>query len=300
MNTQEQQYLDLCQRILDEGTFVGDRTNTGCISVIDASMRFDLSKGFPLYTTKKINPLLPIGEMLWILAGKTDLVSLRHYQNKPEDSHTIWSDDFERFWEESTFGESYKKEQDGGFIYGKQLREYPIDDTHGFDQLKELISNIKKVMKDPCHPMGRRLKCEFWNPYDHLMGDKEWAALPACHTGFQCFVRGNKLSLKVTLRSNDVFLGNPFNVAGYAFLTHCLAQLCGLEVGELIYNGSDVHIYSNHVEQVKEQLSREPRDFPKIVMPEFNTLEELLSLTAKDFVIEGYDPHPFIKAPQAS
>lgn len=303
-NKGEKQYLDLLQDVLDNGKFVGDRTNTGCIRVFSRSMRFDLSEGIPLYTTKKIRWENVIGELLWMLSGKTDLPSLRKYQCKPEGAKTIWSDDFEKFWKRS---EVFQQTPDGsicldrflesgGIIYGSTLRNY----CDSVDQLKTLIQNIKLTIKDPNYSMGRRLKCEFWNPTVHLDTDSMDAALPACHTGFQCMVDGDKLNLKFTMRSNDLFLGNPYNVFFYGVLTHILAKLTGLQVGELVYDGTDCHIYSNHVEQVKEQLTRLPIKFPELVLPEFETLEELLFMTAEDFDVVGYEPDGFISAPQAS
>ena len=301
MSNYEEQYLDLCKKILEEGEYTEDRTGTGTYSIFGATMKHDLSKCFPLLTTKKINPVLPIGELLWMLSGDTDLPSLRKYQNKPEDSFTIWSDDFGKYKETSLLG---TEEESLGRIYGFQLRNvYHLDVDYNpviHDQLTTLIENIKAVKDNPNHPMARRLICTFWNAYDHTVGDKKWCALPACHTDFQCLVRGNKLHLRYSMRSNDQFLGQPFNETFYAALCHILARLTGLGVGELLYFGTDVHIYSNHLGQVKEQLSRTPRVMPKLVIPEFETLEELLELTGGDFVLEGYDPHPFIKAPQAS
>jgi len=298
MSNYEQEYLKLCKKIIDEGEYTGDRTGTGTYSIFGHSDKCDLSEGFPILTTKKINPILPIGELLWMMSGQTDLPSLRKYQNKPEGSHTIWSDDYDKY---EDLGYGYDEEL--GKIYGYQLRGLKVSDcgeltTH--DQLMTLIHNIKKVRNNPEHPMGRRLICTFWNPYDHTVGDKRTCALPACHTDFQCLVRGGKLHLRYSMRSNDTFLGRPFNQVFYATLLHVLAKLTGLEVGELLYFGTDVHLYSNHLDQIKEQLSREPRELPKLILPEFNNLEELLQLTGKDFVLEGYDPHPFIKAPQAS
>lgn len=299
--TGEEQYLSLLKDVLENGESVEDRTGTGCISKIDASMRFDLSEGFPLFTTKKIYWKNIFGECLWMLNGFTDLPSLRKFQCKEEGAHTIWSDDFKKFWESPYSNKWYKENQEGGKIYGAQLRRWEEkSDYDGLDQLQLLVDNILAVKEDPSHPMGRRLKCEFWNPIDHLTGDKQWTALPSCHTGFQCFVRNGKLSLKFTMRSSDLFLGTPYNVAFYALVTHILAKITGLEVGELIYNGSDVHIYSNHVEQVREQLSREPFSLPTLVMPEITCLNDLYSLTAEDFDIEGYIAHGFISAPQAS
>ena len=299
----ERQYLSLLKDVLESGERVEDRTGTGCISKIDASMRFDLSKGFPLFTTKKIYWKNIVGECLWMLNGFTDLPSLRKYQCKEENAHTIWCDDFKKFWESPYSHKWYEENQEGGKIYGEQLRRYgkdPSKNYEGLDQLQLLVDNILAVKEDPSHSMGRRLKCEFWNPIDHLTGDKQWVALSACHTGFQCFVRNGKVSLKFTMRSSDLFLGTPYNVAFYALVTHILAKITGLGVGELIYNGSDVHIYFNHVEQVKEQTSREPFSLPTLVIPEITCLNDLYSLTAEDFDIENYISHGFISAPQAS
>lgn len=309
-NNYEHQYLNLAQKILDEGKYTEDWTGTGTYSVFGGMIRHDLSKGFPLLTTKKINFNLVAGELLWFLAGKTDLVSLREYQNKPEGSHTIWSDDFEKFWNAldedcEELSDPYRRELCGGNIYGKQLREFEVGDLLAqdywkHDQLITLLENIIAVKNNPNHPMGRRLRCSFWNPYDHTVGDKDTCALPACHTDFQCLVRDGKLHLSFSMRSNDLFLGNPYNTASYALLCHILAQLTGLEVGELVYFGNDIHLYSNHIDQIKLQLSREPETLPEIIMPQFETLDEVLTLTGNDFKLEGYTPYGFIKAPQAS
>ena len=297
----EEQYLGMCRNILENGEYTEDRTGTGTSSIFGGMIRHDLSEGFPLLTTKKINFNLIVGELLWMLSGKTDLISLRQYQNKGKGSHTIWSDDFKKFWETTGLNtERHVKDQTGGNIYGKQLRNFSHGCGETHDQLKELIKNIEAVKLDPNHPMGRRLRCTFWHPFDHTVGDKATCALPACHTDFQCLVRDGKLHLSYSMRSNDVFLGNPFNTGFYATLCHVLAKLTGLEVGDLVYFGNDIHIYSNHIDQVNEQLSREPREQPKLLLPEFDTLEELLNLTGKDFQLEGYNPHGFIKAPQAS
>ena len=299
MLTYEQQYLELAQKVLDEGQYVEDRTGTGTYSIFGGMIRHDLSKGFPLLTTKKINFKLVAGELLWFLSGKTDLPSLRKYQNKPENSHTIWSDDFDKFYTTCEDPTYFSDHESGGGIYGKQLRDWGgTGEQH--DQLTALISNIKAVKLNPSHPTGRRLRCSFWNPYDHTVGDKIWAALPACHTDFQCIVRAGKLHLSFSMRSNDLFLGNPYNFASYALLCHTLAKLTGLEVGGEVYFGNDIHLYSNHIDQIKLQLEREPEVLPQLVMPEFSTLEELLMLTGEDFVLEGYKPQGFIKAPQAS
>lgn len=294
----EEQYLKLCEKVLTNGAFVGDRTGTGCYSLIGEVLRFDLSKGFPLYTTKKINPELPIGELLWMLSGNTSLPSLREYQGKGEGSHTIWSDDYKKF-EETGYG----RYENLGKVYGSQLRRYSAmssGESIKHDQLTTLIDNIKAVKQDSTHPMARRLICSWWNPFDHTIGDKVSCALPACHTDFQCIVREGRLDLRFSMRSNDLFLGNPFNVCFYATLCHILAKLTGLKVGELIYFGTDAHIYANHKPQILLQLTRAIRPMPELILPEFEDLDSLLKLKGKDFKVVGYDPHPFISAPQAS
>lgn len=303
MNNVDTQYLNLCEDILNNGKEVTNRTGTSTLRVFSRSMRFDLSEGFPLLTTKKIRWENIIGEVLWFLNGETDLHSLRLRQNKPPNSHTIWSDDFEKYWErlkesKPKYSQFKKEREDGGFIYGRQLRGYGGDEV---DQLKILVENIVKTKENPNFAMARRLKCEFWNPEDHLDEDSLLAALPACHTGFQCMVDGDKLNLKFAMRSNDVFLGLPYNIASYAAICHILAKLTGLKVGELVYDGCDVHIYKNHIEQIKEQLTREPLDLPEIVIvPDIKSLEDLKYMTAQDFEVVGYRSHSFLKGKQAS
>lgn len=310
MSNYETDYLALCEKILSEGTYTEDRTGTGTYSIFGAMIKHDLSQGFPLLTTKKINMNLVAGELLLFLAGKTDLPTLRHYQNKPEYSHTIWSDDYEKYWDSKDkllgVGNDLlceRENETGGRLYGKQWREFYACGLDGYpvkhDQIKTLIDNIKDVKNGNMY-QARRLIVNSWNAFDHTVGEKKVSALSACHDSFQCVVREGKLHLRFSCRSQDFLLGNPYNESSYALLTHILAQLTGLEAGELLYFGTEVHIYSNHLEQVIEQVSREPRKIPKLIMPKFETLEELLQLTGKDFVLEGYDPHPFIKAPQAS
>ena len=297
-NWLECQYHHLIEDLLEEGSEVEDRTNTGTLSKFGHMIRCNLEDGFSLMTSKKINFNLVAGELLWFLNGKTDLSSLRRYQNKPEGSHTIWSDDFKKFWKtaNSCF---FEDGEYGGFIYGEQLRRFSHEDGN-HDQLQTLVDNIKAVKENPSHPTARRLRCTFWNPYDHTVGDKKWCALPACHTDFQCLVRDGKLNLSFSMRSSDAFLGLPYNIASYGLLCHILAEITGLEVGELVYFGNDVHLYSNHVEQAKELLTRSPRELPEIVMPKIESLKDLENLTGGDFKLEGYNPYGFIKAKQAS
>lgn len=302
-NWQEQQYLDQLKYVLNNGEKCMDRTGTGTRSVFGATMDFDLSKGFPLFTTKTINFSNVVGELLWFLSGKTDLPSLRHYSDKPEGAHTIWSDDYEKFKQS---GGKYPlrsyEEESLGSIYGTQWRYWgrqPESCNEEHDQIKQLLTDLKSVVEgDPTK--ARRLIVQSWNPVDHTVGDKQWAALPACHTDFQLLVRNGKLNLKFNMRSNDLFLGAPYNIASYALLCHIFAKMVGLEVGGLWYTCVDAHIYLNHVEAVTEQLLRKPTKFGKLVLPEFESLEDLLKLTAKDFKIVGYNPQGFIKAPQAS
>lgn len=301
----EKSYLALCQNVLDNGEYTGDRTGTGTYSLFGGMIRHDMSNGFPLLTTKKINFGLVAGELLWFLGGFTDLVTLRHFQNKPKGAHTIWTDDFKKYWEmsDNDFAKYEKQGEDGGRIYGDQWRNYYSESPNGepmcHDQIETLLKNITDVKNGKLY-QARRLIVNAWNPYDHTDGEKVVSALSACHDSFQCLVRGNKLHLRFHCRSNDMFLGNPYNMASYGLLLHILAKLTGLEVGELVYFGTDVHLYTNHVDQIKEQMGREPKPLPKIIMPEFETLEDLLKLTGEDFKLEGYDPHAFIKAPQAS
>lgn len=306
----EDQYLQMCEDILNHGVYTEDRTGTGTYSVTGYTYEHDLSKGFPLLTTKKMNFNLIAGEALWFLAGLTDLKSLRRYQNKPEDSRTIWTDDFEKFWDnlDKFYGLGkdplcHRQNECGGRIYGKQWRRKLSLGYDGrlihHDQIETLIKNIIDV-KNGNPRQARRLIVNSWDPYDHTEGEKVVSALSACHDSFQCIVRGGKLDLRFHCRSNDTLLGNPYNTASYALICHILANLTGLQVGKLVYFGTDVHIYSNHIEQVEEQLSRVPRDNPKLIVPDFNTLEDVLGLTGEDFKLEDYCPYSVIKAPQAS
>lgn len=302
----EEQYLELLEKTLTKGVYCEDRTGTGCYKIFSEGMKFDLRRGFPLLTTKNVNFDNVIGELLWFLNGETDLPSLRKYQGKVEGAKTIWTDDFNKFWERIEGGDSsscdYRTSETGGLIYGSQLRDFNQEQYgQAVDQFSILIHNILELKKDPNHPMGRRLKCEFWNPVEHLKVKGLTAALPACHVGFQVVVIGDTLNLHFNLRSNDVFLGNPYNVASYAALAHIIAKITGLQVGELSYHGADVHLYSNHKEQALEQLSRSPNQaIPELVLPDITCIDDLQYLTCKDFKIENYFPQNPIKAPQAS
>lgn len=299
--TAERDYLNLMRKVRFDGLYVGDRTNTGCYSLFGATLRFDLSKGFPLLTTKTINFNNIVGELLFFLSGKNDLPTLRHYSDKPLGAHTIWSDDYKKFKEVGDWNVSSGEHL--GAVYPEQWRVYSAVDCCGealyHDQIQQLLTDLKSVVAGDM-TKARRLIVSSWNPYDHTVGDKVWCALPACHTEFQVVVREGKLNLRFTMRSTDVFLGLSYNIASYALLCHILAKLVGLEVGEVFYVGTDVHLYSNHIGAADTQLSRTPTKFPELVLPEFDSLEELLKLTAMDFKLEGYNPQGFIKAPQAS
>lgn len=258
-----EQYLNLCRHILKEGTEKGDRTGTGTISVFGAQMRFDLQKGFPLLTTKKLHLKSIIHELLWFLKGDTNVKYLQ--------DHGV------RIWNEWA-------DEDGelGPVYGKQWRSWPTEDGDTIDQISNVIEQIKN------NPNSRRLIVSAWN-----VGEIEKMALPPCHCLFQFYVADGKLSCQLYQRSADVFLGVPFNIASYALLTMMVAQVCGLEPGDFVHTFGDAHIYSNHLEQVKTQLVREPRPLPKMeINPE---VQSIFDYSYEDFTLTNYDPHPHIK-----
>jgi thymidylate synthase len=257
------QYLDLCKHVLENGTVKGDRTGTGTISTFGYQMRFDLEKGFPLITTKKLHLKSIIYELLWFLNGDTNVSYLQ------EHGVRIWNE-----WADEN-GEL-------GPIYGHQWRSWTGADGNTVDQITELIQQIKT------NPNSRRLLVNAWN-----VAEIDKMALPPCHCMFQFYVADGKLSCQLYQRSADVFLGVPFNIASYALLTMMIAQACGLKPGEFIHTFGDVHIYQNHIEQVELQLSREPRPLPTIVInPE---VKDIFSFQFEDFTLENYDPHPHIK-----
>jgi thymidylate synthase len=262
-----QSYLDLIRRILDEGVAQDDRTGVGTLSVFGHQMRFDLSKGFPLVTTKKLHLRSIIHELLWFLRGETNIAYLR--ANKV----SIWDE-----WADEG-GEL-------GPVYGKQWRQWQTVDGSEIDQIANLVALIRES------PASRRQIVSAWNP-----GDLADMALPPCHCLFQTHVANGRLSLQLYQRSCDVFLGLPFNIASYALLTHMLAQQCDLEPGEFVWTGGDTHLYRNHLEQAHLQLSRDPRPLPSLKIlrrpPAIDAYED------EDFLIEGYDPHPAISAPVA-
>lgn len=259
------QYLELCKDVLENGVQKTDRTGTGTLSVFGRQLRFDLSKGFPLLTTKKVHIKSIIGELLWFLSGSTNNNELRDKYGV-----TIWDE-----WADPETG-------DLGRIYSAQWRDWRSNSGEKIDQIKNVIEQIKT------NPDSRRLLVNAWN-----VGELDQMALPPCHYSFQFYVANNKLSCMFNMRSTDVFLGLPFNIGSYALLTMMVAQVVGLEVGELVYSGGDVHIYSNHIDKIKLQLSREPRPLPKMYIN--TTVKDILSFTPSDFILDEYDPHPPIK-----
>ena len=315
----EQTYLDFLQHILDNGVKKEDRTGTGTISVFGYQMRFDLAEGFPLFTTKRTPFRLIASELLWFINGDTNIRYLLQNNNHIWDEWAFkkWveSDEYKgpdmtnfghRCLVDEAFNAQYQKELndfcervltdddfahkygDLGNVYGKQWRRWTDSKGNEIDQLADVIEQIKN------NPDSRRLIVNAWNPED-VVSTK--AALPPCHVMFQFYVANGKLSCHLLQRSADSFLGSNFNIPSYSLLTHLVAKECGLEVGEFVYSISDAHIYSNHIEQVKEQLSRTPRDLPMLkINPEKTSI---FAIEMEDLTIEGYDPHPSIKAPVA-
>ncbi|GGS05051.1 thymidylate synthase [Deinococcus sedimenti] len=261
------QYLDLMRHVLENGTDKTDRTGTGTRSVFGAQLRFDLRDGFPLVTTKKVHLKSVIYELLWFLRGESNVTWLQ------ERGVSIWDE-----WA-APDGEL-------GPVYGVQWRSWPTPDGSSIDQITQVIEQIKRT------PDSRRLIVNAWN-----VAQIENMALPPCHAMFQFYVADGRLSCQLYQRSADLFLGVPFNIASYALLTLMVAQVCGLEPGEFIWTGGDVHLYSNHMEQVERQLAREPRALP--VMHLNPEVKDIFDFQYEDFRLEGYDPHPGIKAPVA-
>lgn len=262
-----QQYHDLLNHILEQGTVKTDRTGTGTISVFGYQMRFNLQEGFPLVTTKKVHLKSIVHELLWFIKGETNIAYLK------ENGVSIWDE-----WADEN--------GDLGPVYGKQWRSWATPDGQTIDQLKEVIETLKKS------PDSRRIIVSAWN-----VGDLSKMALMPCHALFQFYVADNKLSCQLYQRSADVFLGVPFNIASYALLTMMIAQVCELELGDFIWTGGDTHIYSNHIEQVKAQLSRELRPLPTMKINP--SVKDIFDFTFDDFQLENYNPHPAIKAPVA-
>lgn len=319
MNLVDTAYLNLCQDILEHGTFKEDRTGTGTYSVFGRQLRFDLTQGFPLLTTKRVPFRLIASELLWFLKGDTKLRYLLQHNNhiwdewgfkkwvsSPDYDGPDMTDFGRRCLKDEAFNALYQKQLaiyqekvlyddtfndtygDLGNVYGKQWREWEGNNGKVYDQVKWVIHEIQT------NPTSRRLLVNAWDVASVYEGLME---LPPCHFCFQFYVLDNKLSCLFNMRSNDVFLGLPFNIASYALLTHLIAHECHLEVGDLVYTGADVHIYANHVEQVKEQLTRKPKELPTLKLNTDKT--SVFDFELSDFELIGYDPHPAIKAPIA-
>lgn len=318
MSKNEQAYLDLCRHVLENGTRKSDRTGTGTMSVFGHQMRFDLKDGFPLLTTKRVPFRLIASELIWFINGDTNIRFLLQHNNniwnewafkkwvesdeytgsdmtdfgirslKDEEFKKVYDEQMEifkkRVLEEDDFAAKYGEL---GNVYGKQWRAWKTSTGETIDQLKDVIHDIKH------NPSSRRLIVSAWNPEDVPTN----MALPPCHSLFQFHVADGRLSCQLYQRSADIFLGVPFNIASYALLTHLIAKECGLEAGEFIHTLGDAHIYLNHEEQVRTQLQREPKELPQLVIdPSFTSIFEL---SLDQLKIEGYDPHPTIKAPIA-
>jgi len=257
------QYLDLMRHVMDTGTQKHDRTGTGTISVFGYQMRFNLQDGFPLVTTKKLHLKSIIHELIWFLSGDTNIAYLK------ENSVRIWDE-----WADA----------DGnlGPVYGYQWRSWPTPDGGHIDQISQVVNQIKN------NPDSRRMIVSAWN-----VADVNQMALPPCHSLFQFYVLDGKLSCQLYQRSADIFLGVPFNIASYALLTMMMAQVCGLQYGDFIHTFGDAHIYNNHLEQAKLQLSRDPRPLPTMkINPD---VKDIFSFKYEDFTLENYDPYPHIK-----
>ena len=313
----EFEYLNMCRYVLENGNQKSDRTGTGTLSVFGYQMRFDLQKGFPLLTTKRIPFRLVASELLWFVKGDTNIRYLLNHNNH------IWNEWAFKNWVESneytgpdmkdfglrsqrddSFKQLYEKEMNAfverilndesfakkygelGPVYGKQWRAWETTQGEPIDQIQNLIDQIKT------NPDSRRLILSSWSPeFTPQM------ALPPCHTLFQFYVHNGKLSCQLYQRSADIFLGVPFNIASYALLTHLIAHECGLQVGEFVHTLGDAHIYNNHIEQIETQLTREPRPFPTLHINKDK--HSLFDIEMEDISIEGYEPHPTIKAPIA-
>ncbi|MDQ0215842.1 thymidylate synthase [Oikeobacillus pervagus] len=317
MSQNERVYLNLCEYVLKHGTKKEDRTGTGTISCFGYQMRFNLQEGFPLLTTKRIPFRLIASELLWFIKGDTNIRFLLQHNNNiwNEWAFENWvesdqydgpnMDDFgRRSLEDPEFKKLYDNEMEQfkkrileeddfakefgelGNVYGKQWRSWKTTKGETIDQLSDVIETIKT------NPSSRRLIVTAWNPEDIPS-----MALPPCHSLFQFYVSDGKLSCQLYQRSADIFLGIPFNIAGYSLLTHLIAHECGLEVGEFIHTLGDAHIYMNHIDQIKTQLSRQPKTLPTLWLNE--EVSSVFDFEMKDMKIDGYEPHPTIKAPVA-
>ncbi|MBL1376865.1 thymidylate synthase [Zobellella iuensis] len=260
-------YLELMQHILEQGEQKEDRTGTGTLSVFGHQMRFNLREGFPLVTTKKCHLKSIIHELLWFLNGDTNIAYLK------DKGVSIWDE-----WAD--------EHGDLGPVYGHQWRSWQGADGRVIDQISQALDTIRH------NPDSRRIIVSAWN-----VGELDQMALAPCHALFQFYVAGGRLSCQLYQRSCDVFLGLPFNIASYALLTHMMAQQAGLEVGDFVWTGGDVHLYRNHLEQARLQLGREPRPLPTLRL--VRKPESLFDYAFEDFILEGYEPHPHIKAPVA-
>lgn len=308
MNTHDKTYLTLLQHILDKGKKKGDRTGTGTLGVHGYQMRFDLSEGFPLLTTKKIPFRLIVSELLWFIAGDTNVKTLLENNNHiwdewpykwylksqnlpiPAPNSDEWNAGMKEFTDKIMADEEFAKQYGNlGPVYGYQWRSWPDPKGGTIDQLKGVIETLRK------NPDSRRIIVSAWNPAD--IDEMAKAGLPPCHCLFQFMVADGVLDLQLYQRSCDTFLGVPFNIASYALLLQLVASVTGLKPGTFIWTGGDVHLYSNHMEQVKEQLSREPKAAPTVkINPD---VKELWDFKIEDITLEGYEAHPGIKAPIA-
>ena len=260
-------YLDLMQHILDHGVRKDDRTGTGTLSIFGPQLRFDLARGFPLVTTKKLHLKSIVYELLWFLRGETNVAYLRRH------GVSIWDE-----WADAN--------GDLGPVYGYQWRSWPAADGRHIDQITQVLREIR------ANPNSRRLLVSAWN-----VADIPKMALAPCHAFFQFYVAQGRLSCQLYQRSADIFLGVPFNIASYALLTMMIAQVCDLQPGEFVHTFGDTHLYFNHLDQAREQLSREPR--PMATLRLNSQVRDLFEFNYEDILIEGYDPHPAIKAPVA-
>jgi thymidylate synthase len=260
-------YLDLMEHVLEHGTKKADRTGTGTVSVFGYQMRFDLSQGFPLLTTKKVHLRSIIHELLWFLQGDTNIRYLK------DNKVTIWDE-----WAD--------EQGNLGPVYGYQWRSWPAPDGRHIDQIAQAVQQIKT------NPDSRRIIVSAWN-----VADLDKMALAPCHAFFQFYVADGKLSCQLYQRSADIFLGVPFNIASYALLTLMMAQVCDLQPGDFVHTFGDAHLYSNHMEQTRLQLSREPRPLPTMKINQ--AVKDIFGFKFEDFTLEGYDPYPAIKAPVA-
>lgn len=308
VQTSEQQYLNLLQDLLENGKYKEDRTGTGTYSAFGRQIRFNLQEGFPLLTTKKVFLRAIIHELIWFLKGESNIKYLVdnnvhiwdewpykfYFQSMQKEGSTPLSQEefIQKIKDDNEFA---KKWGELGPVYGVQWRRWKTPEGTEIDQIKQIIKDIKDVASGTNFSSARRLIVSAWNVAD--IEAMKVSGLPPCHTIFQFYVADNKLSCQLYQRSADVFLGVPFNIASYALLTMMMAQVCGLEVGDFVHTFGDVHIYKNHMDQVKEQISREPRPLPTLKLnPE---IKDIFDFKFEDFILENYDPHPPIKAPVA-